>query len=161
MWNQNRSDIISTRSGTIENISATSDGILLSLEGGIVELLDHDANPIWEHQLKNPIVNAMVGFEVTNSLTVWILYRTTTGGGLLVCDVATGQKLATFELKSHPTALQCFDKYTVVSTIQGSIFLIESNIFQRRITEVPESSDNAQSDQRSQMMAKLRKLREK
>jgi hypothetical protein len=173
-WNGTTATLVATRERTIEGITCTPTGLLLGLENGLVEALDEDGGEIWSRQFDGTIISSEVGMEISSTPCAWLQYRSADGGGTVVCSASDGEGIAEFKFSCSPTAFTHSDEFAVVATENGSIFVIEAELFQRRLSTaagVEESGDesdgqggdsgemNEEIDKRREMRAKLRRLR--
>ena len=173
-WNGTSANLVTTREHPVETIACTPDGLLLGLENGIVEALTETGEESWSRQLEGPIIGAVVGMTISGSTTAWLQYRLAMGGGLVVCNVLDGSEIAEFKFNCSPTAIATSEQFSVVATENGDIFLIELELFQRRLSVAVDGEKSGEeteaegegagdfitaAEKRREMMAKLRRLR--
>ena len=159
-WDGKNSELLITRDKAIDFIRVSSAGTLLALESGTVELFASKGDIKWAQHFGNPIQEIQAGFQINNSETIWIQHRKTVGGCTIICDIKSGEIITSFELKSSPTALVCFEDYSALSLEDGTIYFFERGVFQNRIENGQNESSQGGESHRSQMLSKLRKLRD-
>ena len=160
-WDGKNSELLFTRDKAIDFIQMSNAETLLVLETGTVELFSSKGDLKWAQHFESPIQEIQEGFQVNSSETIWIQHRKNMGGRTILCNIKSGEIITSFELKSSPTALDCFEEYSALSLEDGTIYFFEKGVFQNRISNIPNELNQEDGNHRSQMLSKLRKLRDK
>ena len=144
--------VLHSMDSAISNIVAHGEAILLADDQGRLVLLN-DAKQ-WEAN-GNTVVALSFGFEINNHASCWVARWNGSQGALSVLSIGDGAELAS--LNGHRIHDATFNGNRLAAGFEnGQVYVWEKDLFQRRLNQPPQATNDAS---RSAMFEKLRSLR--
>ena len=164
-------DTYTNQPGSIESISATEPGFLVSTSiepgavgagfggaEGVARSYDEKGKLLWqvETEMGRNIEHVMYGPMVEEQSTAWVVSWDKRRSIVEVRSSRTGTQLFRSELTSRVISIEGNQAHLAIGFEDGTLYLIESELLSRRL-----STDSVQQDEnhRSDLAEKLRRLR--
>ena len=164
-------DTYTNQPGTIESISATEPGFLVSIvieQGavgagfggaeGLARSYDEKGKLLWqiETELGRNIEHVMYGPVVNDQASAWFTSWDKRKSVVEVREAIQGAPLLRSESDSRVTSIEGNREYLALGLEDGTLYLIESDLLSRRLSSIDEIKDESH---RSDLAEKLRRLR--
>ena len=164
-------DTYTNQPGTIESISATEPGFLVSIvieQGavgagfggaeGLARSYDEKGKLLWqiETELGRNIEHVMYGPVVNDQASAWFTSWDKRKSVVEVREAIQGAPLFRSESDSRVTSIEGNREYLALGLECGTLYLIESDLLSRRLSSIDEIKDESH---RSDLAEKLRRLR--
>jgi len=164
-------DTYTNQPGTIESISATEPGFLVSIvieQGavgagfggaeGLARSYDEKGKLLWqiETELGRNIEHVMYGPVVNDQASAWFTSWDKRKSVVEVREAIQGAPLLRSESDSRVTSVEGNREYLALGLEDGTLYLIESDLLSRRLSSIDEIKDESH---RSDLAEKLRRLR--
>ena len=164
-------DTYTNQPGTIESISATEPGFLVSIvieQGavgagfggaeGLARSYDEKGKMLWliETELGRNIEHVMYGPVVNDQASAWFTSWDKRKSVVEVREAIQGTPLLRSESDSRVTSIVGNREYLALGLEDGTLYLIESDLLSRRLSSIDEIKDESH---RSDLAEKLRRLR--
>ena len=164
-------DTYTNQPGTIESISATEPGFLVSIvieQGavgagfggaeGLARSYDEKGKLLWqiETELGRNIEHVMYGPVVNDQASAWFTSWDKRKSVVEVREAIQGAPLLRSESDSRVTSIEGNREYLALGLEDGTLYLIESDLLSRRLSSIDEVKDESH---RSDLAEKLRRLR--
>ena len=140
-------------------LDSSNDCVLQVQESGKITFFLENGEK-WNHNLGEVIERGIIGFEYTDSRTIWLAYHDDEGSKIHVLNGNDATSLCLFSMSSRVRAISSNESFVIVGLDDGNVYAIESKQFSRRINSPKEESvdDDKDSDYRRDMLEKLRNL---
>ena len=164
-------DTYTNQPGTIESISATEPGFLVSIvieQGavgagfggaeGLARSYDEKGKLLWqiETELGRNIEHVMYGPVVNDQASAWFSSWDKRKSVVEVREAIQGAPLLRSESDSRVTSIEGNREYLALGLEDGTLYLIESDLLSRRLSSIDDIKDESH---RSDLAVKLRRLR--